>query len=72
MKLSDVRVGMRLRRRDMEGEVLEVTAVSEAGVTCRYPDDVDVPYEHWSYVLSRDGHHLTPFGLAFHEPETKP
>lgn len=72
MKMSDVRVGMRLHW--TLGGInpdIEVTEITPAGFKYRIPDDIEIAGlgPHWSMPLCRDGHeHFGLNGESFYEP----
>jgi hypothetical protein len=70
MKMSDVKPGMRLRS-SLDGEEIEVTALTERGFEYRIPDDRALVNPHWSMRIARDGHeHFGVDGEALYEPAT--
>lgn len=57
MKMSDVRVGMRLRRIAAPGDNhLLVTEINKHGFGYSIPDDEEIQSSHWSMPTSRSGH----------------
>jgi hypothetical protein len=68
MKMSDVKVGMRLRS-FLGNNVIEVTEITPRGFKYRIPDDLSVVSPHWSMSIARDGHeHFGRDGVALYDP----
>ena len=67
MKMSDVRVGMRLRGA-FSGELVTVTELTPRGF--KYSLDAPKPFvPRWGWTFEKDGHEHFGFdGEAFYEP----